>query len=90
MTELTPFQLEVAKIIVTTLNLEIAPDDIRPHAPLFDEGLGLDSIDALELALAFSQHYAVRMRSDDERNADTFACLANLAKFIEENRGTGD
>jgi acyl carrier protein len=83
---LTPFQLQVANIIVATLNLEVAPEDIRPDAPLFYDGLGLDSIDALELALAFSQHYGVRMRSDDERNVDIFASLQNLATYIEENR----
>lgn len=85
MSNLTSFQLEVARVIVATLNLEVAAEDIRPEAPLFYEGLGLDSIDALELALAFSQHYGIRMRSDDERNEEIFASLQNLAAYIEEN-----
>ena len=53
---------EVAQLIVATLNLDIAPQDIAAEAPLFGEGLGLDSIDALELALAISRAYGLELR----------------------------
>src|SRR5690242_14672793 len=60
----TPPEADLARLIVTTLNLELAPGAIDPEAPLFGDGLGLDSIDVLELALAISQTYGVRLRSD--------------------------
>ena len=77
---------EVAELIVTTLNLEIAPQDIAPDAPLFGEGLGLDSIDALELALAISRTYGFELRSDDARNRQVFASLRGLTDYIDETR----
>lgn len=84
---LSPFELEVARLIVNTLNLEdIKPEDISPQAPLFGEGLGLDSIDALELALAISKTYGFQLRSDDTANTQIFSSLASLCKHIQENR----
>ena len=77
---------EVAQLIVATLNLEIAPRDIAAEAPLFGEGLGLDSIDALELALAISRTYGFELRSDDARNRQVFASLRSLAGYIDETR----
>ncbi|MBC9205518.1 acyl carrier protein [Roseomonas aerophila] len=77
---------EVAALIVEALHLEMAPEDIAPDAPLFGEGLGLDSIDALEIALAVSRRYGFQLRSDDERNGQIFASLRNLAAHIEKNR----
>jgi acyl carrier protein len=78
---------EVASLIVTALNLEgVAPDDIDPHAPLFKTGLGLDSIDALELALEISKRYGFQLRSDDENNVRIFSSLRSLASHIEANR----
>lgn len=77
---------EVAELIVTTLNLEIAAQEIAPEAPLFGEGLGLDSIDALELALAISRTYGFELRSDDARNRQVFASLRGLTDYIDETR----
>ena len=77
---------ELAGLIVTELNLEVAPQDIDPAAPLYGEGLGLDSIDILELALVVSRRYGVRLRSDHEDNTVIFASLSNLARYIAQNR----
>ena len=79
-------EAEVAKLIVEALNLDVAPGEIEPEAPLFGEGLGLDSIDALEIALAISKRYGFQLRSDDERNHRIFASLRSLAAHIEKNR----
>src|SRR4051812_45330853 len=84
---LSPLELDVASMIVTTLNLEtVKPDEIDPAAPLFGAGLGLDSIDALELALEISKRYGFQLRSDDEDNRRIFASLSNLSAHIETNR----
>ena len=83
----TAFEAEIAALIVSALHLEVAPDDIDPDAPLFIDGLGLDSIDALELALAISRGYGVELKSDEERNRAIFANLASLARHVEANRG---
>ena len=64
----TPMEREVATLIVTALNLEIAVGDIAPEDALFYEGLGLDSIDALELALEISRSYGFELRAEDEDN----------------------
>ena len=71
---------EVASLIVETLNLEVEPKDIVPDQPLFREGLGLDSIDALELAMAISQQYGFQLRSDNENNDK--AAINSLQAFI--------
>jgi len=82
----TPIQQEVAELIVSTLNLEIGPEDIVLDQPLFQDGLGLDSIDALELALEISQRYGFKLRSDDEDNERIFSSIQALAEHIEKNR----
>ncbi len=82
----TLFEREVARLIVTALSLEVSPEEIAPEAPLFGEGLGLDSIDALEMALAISKAYGVQLRSDDERNGRIFASLRALASHVEKHR----
>ncbi|MBO0711591.1 MAG: acyl carrier protein [Acetobacteraceae bacterium] len=79
-------EAEVAQLVVETLHLELAPGEIQPEAPLFGEGLGLDSIDALELALSISRKYGLELKSDDERNHRIFSSLRNLARHIEEFR----
>ena len=83
---LTSMQLEVAAFIVDTLFLEIAPTDIELDGTLFYDGLGLDSIDALELALEISKNYGFEMSAEDEDNENIFASLRNLAEHIEKNR----
>ena len=81
-----PLEQDLARLIVTALSLEVAPEEIAPEAPLFGDGLGLDSIDALEMALAISKAYGVQLRSDDERNHQIFASLRSLAAHIEKHR----
>ena len=78
---------ELAELIVTALNLEgVAPADIEPEAALFKTGLGLDSIDALELAVEISRRYKVQIKSDDERNREIFRSVRTLAAFIAEEK----
>ena len=80
-------ELEVAELIVEALNLEdIKAEEIEPDAPLFREGLGLDSIDALEIAMAISQKYGFQLRSDDPDNATIFSTLRQLSQHIEKNK----
>ena len=77
---------EVARLIVDAVDLEVAPEEIDPLAPLFGDGLGLDSIDMLEIALAVSQRYGFQLRSDDPENIKSFACLRALSSYIEKKR----
>lgn len=81
------FEEDLAKLVVTVLNLDISPAEIAPLAPLYgDEGLGIDSIDILEISLALSKQYGIQLRSDDENNAQTFASLRNLGNYIQQHR----
>ena len=87
MSELSPLELEVANLIIDSLALEdVVAAEIAPEEALFNEGLGLDSIDALELAMAISQKYGFQLKSDDSNNARIFSSLRNLANHIETNR----
>jgi acyl carrier protein len=87
MAETTALEKEVAQLIVESLNLEeVKPDEIDPDAPLFREGLGLDSIDALELALAISKKYGFKLQSDDKQNSEIFRSLRALTQHVEQNR----
>jgi acyl carrier protein len=79
-------EAELARLIVKTLNLDMPATEIDPEAPLFGEGLGLDSIDVLEIALAISQTYGVQLRSDDENNAAIFRSLRGLNDDIQKRR----
>jgi acyl carrier protein len=79
-------QLALARLIVESLNLQVSPAEIDPDAPLFGEGLGLDSIDMLEIALAVSQTYGVKLRSDEKDNPRIFRSLASLNRHIQQNR----
>jgi acyl carrier protein len=82
----TDLQREVAALLVEALNLDVAADTIAPQAPLYGEGLGLDSIDILEVALVVSQRYGFQLRSDDEDNIRIFTSLASLAEHIAAHR----
>jgi acyl carrier protein len=84
--DLASLQAEVAGIIVSALNLDISPADIEPDAPLFGEGLGLDSIDILEVALVVSKQYGFQLRADNEDNVKIFASLRSLVDHIAANR----
>lgn len=91
MTQITPEIVEallpeVAELIVTALNLELEPAGIAPEAPLFGEGLGLDSIDILELALVISKRYGFQLKSDNEDNVRIFSSLRSLAAHIAAQR----
>ena len=83
---LTAEELELARLIVSALNLEVRAEDIDPEAPLYGEGLGLDSIDILELALAVSRAYGIKLRSDDENNRKIFSSLRSLNRHIRHRR----
>ncbi len=87
MADLSALELEVAHVIVDALNLEdVRAEEIAPEDPLFRDGLGLDSIDALEIALAISMSYGFQIRSDDDDNSRIFASLRSLSHHVEENR----
>ena len=77
---------EVADLIVEALNLEVAPADIDPDKPMYGEGLGLDSIDILEIALVVSKRYGVQLRADSEQNERIFGSLRQLADYIAAHR----
>ena len=83
---MTPDELELARLIVVTLNLEVRAEDVDPGAPLYGEGLGLDSIDILEIALAASKTYGVKLRADDENNRRIFSSLRSLNQHIQQHR----
>ncbi len=77
---------EVADLIVQALNLDIAAAEIDPHAPLYGEGLGLDSIDILEIALVVSKQYGIQLRADGEENEHIFRSLRHLSDYIAAHR----
>lgn len=83
---MTAPERELAELIVAALNLEIQALEIEPAAPLYREGLGLDSIDILEIALAVSKKYGFQLRSDDSDNVKTFSSLRNLNEHVQQNR----
>lgn len=87
MSNQTPAETELAELLVESLNLEgVEAAGIDPEAPLFNTGLGLDSIDALELALAVSKRYGFQLRSDNDDNRRIFASLRALSAHIEQHK----
>ena len=80
-------EAEIKSLIVEALALEdVEPEEIETEAPLFIEGLGLDSIDALELAMALEERYGVSIEDDPERNQQIFASVQSLAAFVKGQR----
>ncbi len=79
-------ELALAEIVVKTLNLEVTAKEIDPEAPIYGEGLGLDSIDILEISLAISKQYGFQLKSDDENNKTIYKSLRNLSAHIEKSR----
>ncbi len=80
-------EADLKKLIVEALVLEdIAPEEIETDAPLFVEGLGLDSIDALELAMALEERYGVKIEDDPDENRRIFASVKSLADFVSAQR----
>jgi acyl carrier protein len=82
----TNLQGEVAALLVQALNLDVSPGAINPDLPLYGEGLGLDSIDILEIALAVSKRYGFQLRADSADNVRIFSSLASLTRHIAEHR----
>jgi len=81
-------EAEIKQLIIDALMLEdIAVGDIDSEAPLFIEGLGLDSIDALELAMALQERFGVQIQDDPDENREIFASVKSLAAFVTANRG---
>lgn len=83
---MTELEKEIAALITEELRLDVAADAIDPAAPIYGEGLGLDSIDMLEIALVISKRYGVQLRSDDVQNKHIFASLSALADYVAERR----
>lgn len=84
---MNPLELEIAQLIIQCTGLEdIQPSQIDPAAPLFGEGLGLDSIDALEIGVALAKTYGVKLTADNENNRKHFASLRALSEFIAHQR----
>ena len=87
MNDVSSGEQELARLIVESLNLEgVAADEIEADAPLFGAGLGLDSLDMLELSMAVEQKYGVKLRSDDPDNGKIFASLRSLSGHIQQQR----
>jgi acyl carrier protein len=82
----TTFEAELASLIVSTLNLDRLAGEIDPQAPLHGEGLGLDSIDMLEISLVVAQRYGVKLRADNENNEVIFSSLRSLSAYVQAHR----
>ena len=80
---------EITSLIITTLDLEdISPGDIEPAAPLFGDGLGLDSIDALELGVALQKHYGLKIDAEEDNMREHFYSVSSLANFVTARRAS--
>lgn len=88
MAQLNGIELELAEMMVETLNLDLAPASIDPEAPLYRDGLGLDSIDLLELSVVISKRYGFQLKSDDPEIGQIFASLRALARAVSARRTT--
>lgn len=83
---MTESELEIAHLLVESLNLEIPPESIDPQAPLYREGLGLDSIDLLELSVVIGKRYGFQIKSDDPDITHVFSSLTALAETVTQRR----
>ena len=89
MAETESLQQEIKVLIVETLMLEdVTAEAIETDAPLFGEGLGLDSIDSLEIAMVLEENYGVVLDEDPDANREIFQSVASLARFVQGNRRT--
>ncbi|MEO1018122.1 MAG: phosphopantetheine-binding protein [Pseudomonadota bacterium] len=85
---MTELEMKISRLIIDSLNLEgIAPGDINPTEPLFGDGLGLDSIDALELGVAIKETFGISIDSKDEQLSNHFASVRNLASYVSAQTG---
>lgn len=84
---MTPEQIEIAEMIIEAVNLEdVTVDEIDPNEPIFNDGLGLDSIDALEISLELNKRYGIKIKSGDQNVGDVFASIAALSEFVQANK----
>lgn len=84
---MTPQEAEIAQMIIDAVNLEdVTLDDIDPNEPIFNDGLGLDSIDALEISLEIQKRYGIKIKSGDKNVSQVFASVASLSEFVEANK----
>ena len=88
MSRCSPMEHELATLIVSALDLEVTPEEIPLDDPLFGDGLGLDSIDALEISLEIAKKYGVEIKAEDERNQQIFGSLRSLAAFVGQQKST--
>lgn len=79
-------QLEIAGLMVQALNLDVAAEEIQPDEPLYGKGLGLDSIDILEVALVVSKRYGLQLKADSEDNHRIFSSLRSLADYVAAHK----
>jgi acyl carrier protein len=79
-------QREIAQLMVKALNLEVSADEIDPDQPLYGKGLGLDSIDILEIALVVSKHYGLQLKADSEDNHRIFGSLRSLSEYVAAHK----
>jgi acyl carrier protein len=87
LTDAPNLESELKELIIDSLALEdVTPNDVDSEAALFVEGLGLDSIDALELAMALEERYGVKIVDDPEENQKIFASVRSLAEFVSDQR----
>lgn len=84
---MTPRQREIAEMIIEAVNLEDTQvEDIDPQAPIFNEGLGLDSIDALEISLELNKRYGLKVKSSDENVSEIFSSVASMAEYVDTHQ----
>lgn len=84
---MTPQEAEIAQMIIDAVNLEdVTVDDIDPKESIFNDGLGLDSIDALEISLEIQKRYGIKIKSGDKNVSQVFASVASLSEFVEANK----
>jgi acyl carrier protein len=88
MANVTPadFYTEVSNLVIETLNLEATPDEVNLDDPMYGDGLGLDSIDILEIALVVSKTYGLQLRADNKDNHTIFNSMRSFADYIQNNR----
>ena len=84
----TTLQLEIAELMVQALNLNTPAAEIDPELPLYGDGLGLDSIDILEVALVVSKRYGLQLKADSENNHQIFSSLRNLTDYVAAHKST--
>ena len=86
--DISALQHEIAELMVKALNLEVSAAEIEPDQPLYGKGLGLDSIDILEVALVVSKRYGLQLKADSEDNHRIFSSLRSLAEYVAAHKAS--